>query len=125
MHFIGIIFVFIAAVVHVYIWILESFLWTKKKTAKKFGLSVHEAKATKELAFNQGFYNLFLAIVTFIGIVLFLVGNWVPGYVLIIAGAGSMVLAGSVLYLSNSKKYRPALIQATAPIIGIILLSTM
>ena len=125
MHFIGIIFVFLAAIIHIYMWVLESFLWTKKKTAKKFGLSVHEAKATKELAFNQGFYNLFLAIVTLTGVVLFLTGNWVTGYVLIIAGAGSMVLAGSVLYLSDSKKHRPALVQAVAPIIGILLLSVL
>ncbi|MDB5160424.1 MAG: hypothetical protein JWO99_687 [Candidatus Saccharibacteria bacterium] len=125
MHFIGIIFVFLAAIIHIYIWILESFLWTKRETAKMFGLSVHEAKATKALAFNQGFYNLFLAIVTLVGIALFLTGSWVPGYVLIIAGAGSMVLAGSVLYLSDSTKIRAVLVQVTAPIIGIILLSLM
>ncbi|MBB5511754.1 hypothetical protein HD598_000441 [Neomicrococcus aestuarii] len=43
--------------------------WTKPKIRATFGISEAEALATKEMAFNQGFYNLFLAIVTVTGIV--------------------------------------------------------
>jgi putative membrane protein len=125
MYYIGLTFIFIAAIIHVYIWILESFLWTKPKTRRVFGLTVNEAKTSKLLAFNQGFYNLFLAIIVLVGIALFLTKNWVPGYVLIIAGAGSMVLAGSVLFLSDLTKVRATLIQVSAPILGIILISLL
>ena len=65
----GYIFAALAAVVHVYIFVLESILWTAPKTRATFGVkSEEEALTTKPLAFNQGFYNLFLAIVSVIGI---------------------------------------------------------
>lgn len=48
---------------HFYFFILESFLWTKKRTIKIFGLkSLEFAKETKVLAANQGLYNSFLAV---------------------------------------------------------------
>ena len=49
---------------HVYIFVLESLQWTAPRTRATFGTTLEEAEATKLLAFNQGFYNLFLAIVT-------------------------------------------------------------
>ncbi|MFQ4148746.1 DUF1304 domain-containing protein [Arthrobacter sp. LAPM80] len=57
----ALIFAALAALVHVYIFVLESVRWTAPGTRKTFGTSQEEANATKELAFNQGFYNLFLA----------------------------------------------------------------
>jgi len=64
----GVIFAALAALLHVYIWVLESFLWTAPRTRATFGTSAEEAETTKLLAFNQGFYNLFLALVTAVGI---------------------------------------------------------
>lgn len=50
------------AIEHIYILILEMFLWTKPRTRKIFGLNEELAKQTKALAANQGLYNGFLAI---------------------------------------------------------------
>ncbi|WP_449374298.1 DUF1304 domain-containing protein [Arthrobacter psychrolactophilus] len=64
----ALIFAGLAALVHVYIFVLESLRWTADSTRKTFGTSVADANATKEMAFNQGFYNLFLAVVAVAGI---------------------------------------------------------
>ena len=49
------------AIEHVYILVLEMFLWTKPRGRKAFGLSPERAEATKIMAANQGLYNGFLA----------------------------------------------------------------
>jgi putative membrane protein len=58
----------LAALLHVFIWWLESFQWTGRARAV-FGTSREEAEATRELAYNQGYYNLFLALITVAGVV--------------------------------------------------------
>ena len=49
------------AALHVYILVLEMFLWTTPKGRKAFGLTPEFAEASKTLAANQGLYNGFLA----------------------------------------------------------------
>ncbi|MBT9368793.1 DUF1304 domain-containing protein [Rhizobium sp. CSW-27] len=51
----------LVALEHVYILVLEMFLWTKPQGRKAFGLSPERAEATKVMAANQGLYNGFLA----------------------------------------------------------------
>ena len=65
----ALIFAGLAALLHVYIFVMESLTWTSARTRATFGTTPEEAETTKLLAFNQGFYNLFLAIVTAVGIV--------------------------------------------------------
>lgn len=61
----------LAAAIHVFFFYLESIAWRKPSTWRTFGLkSQDEAEVTHGLALNQGFYNLFLAIGVFVGIVL-------------------------------------------------------
>ena len=49
------------ALLHVYILVLEMFLWTTPRGRKAFGLTADFASKTKALAANQGLYNGFLA----------------------------------------------------------------
>lgn len=51
----------IVALEHVYILILEMFLWTTPRAMRTFGTSKELAEASKSLAANQGLYNGFLA----------------------------------------------------------------
>ncbi|WP_433824778.1 DUF1304 domain-containing protein [Actinoplanes sp. CA-015351] len=51
----------LVALIHVYILVLEMFLWTKPQGRKAFGLSEEFAQQTKVLGANQGLYNGFLA----------------------------------------------------------------
>ncbi|SEU10200.1 DUF1304 domain-containing protein [Paenibacillus sp. NFR01] len=55
------ILVAIVALEHVYILILEMFLWTTPRGQKAFGTTPQFARDTKSLAANQGLYNGFLA----------------------------------------------------------------
>ena len=49
------------ALLHLYILILEMFLWTSPRGRKAFGTTVEFAEQTRVLAANQGLYNGFLA----------------------------------------------------------------
>jgi putative membrane protein len=51
----------LVAALHVYFFVLESFLWTTPFGQKTFRRTASEQEATKSLAVNQGLYNGFLA----------------------------------------------------------------
>jgi len=53
--------VLLIALMHLYILVLEMFLWDKPRGLKAFGLTPEFAAQTKVLAANQGLYNGFLA----------------------------------------------------------------
>jgi len=46
---------------HVYILVMEMFLWTTPRVMKTFGTTTEMAAVSKTLAANQGLYNGFLA----------------------------------------------------------------
>lgn len=115
------IFAALAALIHVYIFVLESLRWTAPATRIAFGTSEFEANATRELAFNQGFYNLFLAIVSVVGLVMAAAGHQSVGLALVLAGCGSMLAAGLVLLISSPAKAKAALVQLALPLIAVVL----
>ena len=57
----GTILIALIAILHVYILVLEMFLWDKPHGLKAFGNTLEKAQLTKVLAQNQGLYNGFLA----------------------------------------------------------------
>ncbi|CAB4934847.1 MAG: DUF1304 family protein [Actinobacteria bacterium] len=119
----GLVLAGIAAAVHLYIFVLESLAWTGDKARATFGTTPEQARETRSMAFNQGFYNLFLAVEIAVGIVVVAAGGTAVGATLVFVGAGSMVAAGLVLLLSDRSKTRPALIQLTPPLLGIVALA--
>jgi len=54
--------ILVVAAIHVYILVLEMFLWDKPAGLRAFGQTQAAATASKVLAANQGLYNGFLAI---------------------------------------------------------------
>jgi len=58
---IGQILVVLIALLHLYILVLEIFLWDKPSGLKAFGNTLEKARLTKVMAQNQGLYNGFLA----------------------------------------------------------------
>jgi len=120
----GLVLTGVAALIHLYIFVLESFAWTGPRAAAVFGLrSAEEAQATRALAFNQGFYNLFLAVAVILGTALLAAGTTAVGATLVFVGAGSMVAAGLVLLLSSPSKAGAALKQLVPPLLGIVALA--
>lgn len=118
----SLIFATIAALLHVYIFTMESITWTKPKTWKTFSItSQADAETTKPLAYNQGFYNLFLAIGALIGIVAVAMGATQVGWTLVFSSCGSMLLAALVLATSGKKYLRAATLQGTTPLLAVVL----
>jgi putative membrane protein len=119
----GCVFVSLAALIHVYIFVLESLRWSRPATWRLFGLkSQADADTVRPMAFNQGFYNLFLSIGVAIGVVLIATSHTAAGLAVAVFAAGSMVAAALVLVVSSPKLARSAAIQGLAPLIGVILL---
>ncbi|GHE14055.1 hypothetical protein GCM10011381_38880 [Klenkia taihuensis] len=120
----GLVLAGVAAAIHLYIFVLEALAWTGAKARATFGTTPEQARETRSMAFNQGFYNLFLAVEIAAGVVVVLAaGATAVGATLVFVGAGSMVAAGLVLLLSDRSRTRPALIQLTPPLLGIALLA--
>jgi putative membrane protein len=119
----GLVLAGLAALFHVYVFYLESLAWSNERTRAAFGTTAEDAAVTKPLAFNQGFYNLFLAIIVVTGIIAFATNTPVVGATLVFAGTGSMIGAGLVLLLSNPALARAALAQLVPPLLAVILLS--
>ena len=105
-------FAAIAALIHFFFFVLESILWVRPMARKIFRLSEADAETTKLLAFNQGFYNLFLTAAVMIGLV-----GGEPTKILIDYAMASMIGAGLVLFFSKKNMLRGALIQAGFPIL--------
>lgn len=116
------IFVSLAALLHVYIFTLESVTWSRSTTWRVFGIRTQrDADIIKPMAFNQGFYNLFLAVEAGLGVILLAVSLPVALTLLVVA-TSSMVLAALVLLFSSKTTRRSALIQGVPPFIGLLFL---
>jgi putative membrane protein len=117
---IGSVFAGFAAAIHLYIWLLESVLWTHESTRRTFGVTTAaDAETLRPMAYNQGFYNLFLALGVVVGLVLLWSGLELAGLVLALFVCVSMVLAALVLLTSNRRMLRAALTQGAAPLVGV------
>lgn len=112
----------LAGLLHVYIWTMESLTWRKPATWKRFGVASQDDAETQALfAFNQGFYNLFLAIIAFAGIAGVLKGGncATAGWALILASTGSMLGAAVVLRSCGKQYTRAAVLQGIFPFLTI------
>jgi len=117
----GLVLAALAGVIHVYIFVLESVRWTQPATRRIFGVrSAEDAETMRSLAFNQGFYNLFLALTVFLGVVLAIVGQTTVGATLVLAATGMMLAAALVLVLSDRTKLRAASVQGVLPLLAVI-----
>ncbi|MET0839386.1 MAG: DUF1304 domain-containing protein [Marmoricola sp.] len=115
------VFAALAALVHVYIFVLESLRWQDPATRRVFGTTEETAAVTQPLAYNQGFYNLFLALGTAVGVAL-VDARRDAGIALIVFGVGSMLAAALVLVTSDRSKLRAATVQGLLPALALLCL---
>lgn len=119
----GLVLATLAALLHVYIFVLEALLWTTPRARRTFGTTPEQAEATREMAYNQGWYNLFLAVAAATGVVLTALGHGAAGAALVIAGCGSMAAAAAVLLLSSRGtpgRARAAASQGVLPLLAVV-----
>lgn len=110
----------LAAALHVFIFYLETIAWASLLAKKTFGLTNEAVTQTKEMAANQGVYNLMLALVTVAGIVFYIFNENAVGIALILAGCGSMTVAALYLFFSSDKK-KAAIKQMFFPVVATVI----
>ncbi|CAN7468685.1 DUF1304 domain-containing protein [Devosia sp. LjRoot16] len=102
---IGSILTGVIALIHIYILILEMFLWDKPQGMKAFGTTPAFAAETKTLAANQGLYNGFLAAGLIWGIWLGEAGDPIKIFFLLcvaVAGAfGAVTVGRKILFIQT------------------------
>ncbi|MFL5686938.1 MAG: DUF1304 domain-containing protein [Chloroflexota bacterium] len=112
----------LAAAIHVLFFVIESVTFSRPSVAARFGLTTPEqVAAVRPMAFNQGFYNLFLAAGVVIGLVLVATGSVDAGRAIVLFACASMVGAGIVLVSSVPRLAQSAAIQALPPALAILL----
>ena len=116
----------LAALLHVAIFVLESVIFTRPSSYTRFGItSQQDAETIRPMAYNQGFYNLFLAIGIIVGIVLVNRGgdSRIAGIAVVVFACASMCLAATVLITTGRRYLRAALTQGTMPLLALILIA--
>ncbi len=103
------------ALIHVYILVLEMFLWDKPAGLRAFAQTQEAASASKVLAANQGLYNGFLAAGLFWGLWLGTEGFAIKVFFLL-----CVLLAG--LYGAATASRKILFIQAIPAALGLLLL---
>lgn len=114
------VFAVAAALLHVGIFVMESVRFGDPKVYQGvFRVSGAELPAARPWAFNQGFYNLFLAVTTLVGAAIL---RTVPeaGWALVLAGCGSMPAAAVVLVAYDRRFARGAVVQGALPALTLL-----
>ncbi len=106
----------VVAIIHVWIMVLEMYLWDKPFGRKAFRLSPEQAQMTKVLAANQGLYNGVLAAGLFAALVLnnlhmqlFLLVS-----IIVLGIFGGMTSSKKIIYIQAV----PALLAAILTVLG-------
>lgn len=108
----------LAGVFHLAVFVLESLLFRRPGTWQRFRVrSAEDAEVIRPWAFNQGFYNLFLALGALGG----LVAGDDEGHAIALFACACMAAAGLVLAASDRRMIRAAALQAAAPIAALVL----
>ena len=120
----GSVFAILAALIHVVIFTFESVNWARPAVWKRFGVATQQdAETLRPMAYNQGFYNLFLAVGAVVGVLLMLGDDTrQAGYAVALFAVLSMLAAASVLIISNPKLARAAVTQGAFPLIAVVFL---
>ena len=105
----------LVALIHVYILVLEMFLWDKPTGLRAFGLTPQKAADSKVLAANQGLYNGFLAAGLFWGLSLGAAGTGVKVFFLL-----CVLVAG--VYGAATASRRILYVQALPAVVGLALI---
>lgn len=100
----GTILIALIAILHVYILVLEMFLWEKPYGLKAFGNTLEKAQLTKVLAQNQGLYNGFLAAGLFWSLLApagfaVEIANFFLGCVLVAGIYGGLTASKKIIYI--------------------------
>ena len=122
----------IGGAIHVWIFLLESVWFLRPRVHHRFGVrSEEEARIVHGFAFNQGFYNLFLALGVGLGLALMVRGGgptgadpalFAGGRAIAMFACASMAAAGAVLIATDRRFARAAALQIVPGLTAVVLL---
>jgi putative membrane protein len=114
------IFAVIAGIAHVAFFVMESLLFERPAVQRIITGRAGASADARLWAFNQGFYNLFLAAGAIVGAVVWIAGEDVVGRTLVIFTCAVMTLAGIVLLIADRRLWRGTLVQSVPPVVGLL-----
>jgi putative membrane protein len=112
MHVLTQIFAILAGLVHIGAWLMESVLWRRPAIKKIMTGQGDDSRTLRLFAFNQGFYNLFLALGAILGVVF-------DNTSVTLFACACMLGAGIVLIVSDRRLWRVGFAQAITPLIAL------
>ena len=122
----------IGGLIHVWIFLLESVWFDRPSVHARFGVrSQQDARAVHGFAFNQGFYNLFLAFGVALGLALMVRSGgptgtdpslFAGGRAIAMFACASMAAAGAVLVATDRRFLRAAALQVLPGLAAVVLL---
>lgn len=104
----------LVALLHIYILVMEMFLWTTARVRASFGSTAEFAEQTKVLAANQGLYNGFLAA----GLIWGIIASDPVGFAAMIFFTACVVVAG--IYGAATANRRILFVQALPGAIALV-----
>lgn len=122
----------IGGLIHVWIFLLESAWFDRPRVFTRFGIrSEQDARIVHGFAFNQGFYNLFLAFGVGLGLALMIRSGgpagtdpslFAGGRAIAMFACASMAAAGAVLIATDRRFARAAALQIGPGLTAVVLL---
>jgi len=111
----------LAAALHVLIFLMEAVWFPHRPDVQaRFRTHPDDVEAVRPWAYNQGFYNLFLAVGALVGAVVALAGAVTTGLALVLLACGSMLAAAVVLVGTDRRMARAAATQGTVPALAVV-----
>jgi putative membrane protein len=114
------VFAILAGLFHVAAFVMESLLFRRPQVQRIFLGRSDVSPDVYLWAFNQGFYNLFLAAGAIGGVIAAHTGNAAAGRPVTLFACAAMMGAGIVLVVSDRRLWRGALGQAVPPLVALL-----
>jgi putative membrane protein len=110
----------LAGLVHVLIFAMESVLFRRPQVYRRFHVRGEDVAAVRAWAFNQGWYNLFLAAGAIGGVIAARAGSPAAGRPVALFSCGCMLGAALVLAGTDRRMLRGALMQGLLPLAALL-----
>ena len=114
------IFASVAVLFHLVAFVLESFLFGRADVQTFLLGKPEPAPGVRLWAFNQGFYNLFLAAGPVAGLIAYHAGHESVGRAMVIYGCAFMAACGVVLFVSDRTLWRSMVGQSGPPLVALV-----
>jgi putative membrane protein len=120
MNLVAQLFAVIAVIFHVMAFVLESILFRRPGVQTILLGRPEPAEGVRLWAFNQGFYNLFLAAGPIAGLIAYHSGHEGIGRALVIYACAFMAACGVVLFASDRRLWRGMIGQSVPPLVAVV-----